>query len=152
VQQREWRRLAQRGFGVDLRYPAVTPQGHDVERSEERANDHRGDLERVHLRSPASGEVYVEVVRFRGLTPEQEYSRHRPSLERRSGAGSVTALSETTVQGRPARAYAFRWDDGERAVLLVQVGDDTYRVIHDPRSPLNAEILATFALDPLESG
>jgi hypothetical protein len=142
----DWQPLAQPGFSVHLRYPAVTPRGHAVERTEERADDHRGNLERVHLRSRDGGELYVELVRFFGLTPEEEYASHRPALERGFGAGSVTALDQTSVQGRPAWTYGFRWDEGERAVLLLQVGGDTYRLIYDPRSPLNDEVVETLAI------
>jgi hypothetical protein len=132
------------GFRVDLSYPAITPQGHAVERA--------AHTDLVHLTSPGSRELYVELARFRGLAPEDEYARHRPYLEQRFGEGSVTELSETRVGDRPAWTYGFRWDDGERAVLLLQVDDDTYRVIHDPRSELNAEVVATFRVGDIRTG
>jgi hypothetical protein len=34
----------------------------------------------------------------------------------------------------------------ERAALLLQVGEDTYRVIFDPRSELNDQVIATFTI------
>lgn len=141
-----WQRLGRPGFSVDLNYPAVTPKGHAVERSEERAQDHRGDMERVHLTSRDSRELYVEVARFRDLTPQDEYRNHGAHLSQRFGADSVTALTETSVRERPAWAYAFRWDEGERSVLLLQVGPDTYRIIYDPRSELNSEVIATLTI------
>ena len=131
----DWQPAAPTGFRVDLSYPAVTPQGHAVDRVE--------DEERVHLTSPGSRELYVELARFPGFSPEDEYGRHRPYLEQRFGEGAVTELTETRVGDQPAWAYGFRWDGGERAVLLLHVGDDTYRVIYDPRSDLNAEAVAT---------
>ena len=141
-----WQRLGHPGFKVDLRYPKVTPQGHAVDRAEERVNDHRGDMERVHLTSRRSQKLYVEVARFRGLAPEDEYHDHRRYLEQRFGADAVAPLTETTVRERPAWAYAFQWDEGERAVLLLQVAGDTYRVIYDPRSELNAQVIATVTI------
>jgi hypothetical protein len=141
-----WQRFRRPGFRVEFSYPAVTPQGHGAERVEEQAVDHRGDIERVHISSREGGELYVEVVRFRELAPQDEYLRHRSYLERRVGADAVTELTETTLQGRPAWAYGFRWDEGERSVLSLQVASDTYRVIYDPRSELNAEVLATLTL------
>jgi hypothetical protein len=96
--------------------------------------------------SPGSDELYVELIRFRDLAPEDEYLSHRPFLEQRFGPGAVTELTETTLRGLPAWSYGFRWEDGERSVLLLQVDDDTYRVIHDPRSPLNADVVATLRL------
>jgi hypothetical protein len=96
--------------------------------------------------SPGSAELYVELIRFRDLAPEDEYLSHRPFLEQRFGPAAVTELMQTTLHGLPAWSYGFRWEDGERSVLLLQVEDDTYRVIHDPRSPLNADVVATLRL------
>jgi len=46
----------------------------------------------------------------------------------------------------PSWTYGFRWEEGERAVLLLQVGNDTYRVIYDPRSELSREVIATLSI------
>lgn len=128
----DWQRVA---LGrIEFSYPDPTPKGHPVERKE----DDRGDVQRIHLSSPESGELYFEASRFVGLTPEDEYARHRPYLEQRFGEGAVSALA--------GDRYSFRWSDGERAVSLRRVGDETYRFIYDPRSPLNEEILLTVAL------
>jgi hypothetical protein len=141
-----WQRLTRPGFRVELSYPAVTPQGRAAERVEEQAVDHRGDIERVHISSGEGGDLYVELMRFRNLEPQDEYDGHRPYLERRFGADAVSDLTETSLLGRQAWAYDLRWDEGERSVLLLQVASDTYRVIYDPRSELNAEVLATLTL------
>ena len=140
-----WARFTQPGFDVTFEYPEVTPDGHDVVRTEERVEDHplAGSFERVHLSSPG-GEVYLEVARFPGRTPEDEYRSHLPHLVHRFGEGAVTGLAETTAGDLTAWKYGFRWDEGERSVLLFQVAQDTYRVIHDPRSELNARIVGTF--------
>ena len=148
VQHAGWQRVEPEGFALTLDHPAVTPQGVTVERADERVADHpvAGRFERVHLTSPGSGEVYGEVARFPGRTPQDEHATHRPHLEHRFGAGSVSELSETIAAGRQAWTYGLRWDGGERSVLLIEVDGDTYRVIHDPRSDLNAEIVGTLAV------
>jgi hypothetical protein len=147
VQRAGWQRLELEGFALMLDYPAVTPQGVTVERADESVVDHpfAGAFERVHLTSD-SGEVYVEVARFPGRTPQAEYATHVPHLEHRFGADSVSELSETIAAERQAWAYGFQWEGGERSVLLFEVEGDTYRVIHDPRSGLNAEIVGTLAI------
>ncbi len=119
---------------AEFSYPDPTPSGHPVVR---RDSD-RGDVQRIHVSSPESGELYFEAGRFVGLTPQEEYERHRLYLEQRFGEGAVTELTD----GR----YAFRWSEGERAVVLIPDGHDTYRFIYDPRSALNDEVLATVAL------
>jgi hypothetical protein len=82
----------------------------------------------------------------RGEGERGEYVRHRPYLEQRFGADSTAALTETNLGRWPAWAYAFRWDVTERAVLLLQVDRDTCRIIYDPRSLLNRQVLATLTL------
>ncbi len=153
----DWVELVDPALGLRFRYPAVTPRGVHVDR----VSEHRADADGVHLRS-GNGEVYVEVVRFRGLAPDDEYARHRAALEQRFGPGAVTEPRAAELGGRPAVAYAFRWDQGdwdqgdwdqgrwdqgERSVLLVPVGNDTCRIIIDPRSTVNEEILASVAAE-----
>jgi hypothetical protein len=142
----DWEAVTFTGAAVGLRYPTVTPQGQTVERVEKQAQDHRGDIERVHQSSPDPFELYIEVVRFRDPSPQGEYERHKPHLEQRFGAGSVTQLTEKTDGQRKAWAYAFQWDEGERSVLSFQVAEDTYRVIWNPLSDLNSRVVGTFAI------
>jgi hypothetical protein len=125
--------------GVRFEYPDPTPQGNAVERND----DDRGDMQRIHLSSPDSAELYFEASRFVGLAPQDEYARHRPYLEQRFGGGAVTELEEAKLGDRSARRYGIRWADGERAVRAVDVAGDTYRFIYDPRSQLNEQILST---------
>ncbi len=146
LEHADWPRFTRPGFRLEFCYPAVTPQGHAVERTEEQAVDHCGDIERVHLTSRDCRELYVEVVRFRDLATQDEYLQHRQYLDQRFGAGSVSGLTETSLREWPAWAYAFRWDEGERSVLSFQVARDTYRIIYDPRSGLNTQVLATLTI------
>lgn len=135
----EWQRFAHPLFRIEFSYPDPTPEGHAVERTE----GDRGDMQRVHLRSLTSTELYFEATRFAGRTPHDEYSRHRPYLEQRFGQGAVDDLTETMLGGRPASRYAFHWEAGERAVVSLGLAGETYRLIYDPSSPLNEEILST---------
>jgi hypothetical protein len=145
----DWERVEHSDFRVSISYPAVTPQGHAVDRAEEKVEGHpvAGDFERVHLSSPESGELYVELARFPDRTPADEYAAHQPYLAQRFGEDAVSELAESSFAGRSAWTYGIRWDEGERSVLLLEVEGDTYRVIYDPRSELNARVLATLTVD-----
>lgn len=140
--QSTWQEFTRPGFRLRFRYPTVTPQGRLVHR----VDDQRGDSIRVHLTARDSQELYVEVARFPTLSPHQEYARHRAYLEQRGGLEAIADLTEARLGQWPAWAYAFRWEQRERSTLLLPVGQDTYRIIHDPRSPLNALVLATVAI------
>jgi hypothetical protein len=65
----------------------------------------------------------------------------------RFGPEAVSQLTETSVRGWPAWSYAFRGNGIERAVLSLQVGRDTYRIISDPRARLNDDIIATVSIE-----
>jgi hypothetical protein len=142
-----WKHLAREGFGLDFSYPAITPRGQVVERDEE---PFIGQYARVHLSSPDRQELYLEVVRFYDLAPQDEYRHHRPHLEERFGADAITELTPTKLGERPAWTYTFRWDEGDRVVersaLLLQAGSDTYRLIYDPRSELTALVISTLRI------
>jgi hypothetical protein len=134
-----WQQFAHPEFWFRFSYPVVTPKGRVVERVEER----RDDAVRVHLTTRDKEELYVEVFLFPDLAPHNEYVRHRAYLVQRFGAGSTTPLTETSLGEWPAWAYAFGWEQGERSVLLLQIGPDTHRIIYDPRSPLSLQVIAT---------
>ena len=138
-----WTRFSRFGFALEFSYPDPAPSGEAVERDEE---PFRG-YPRVHLSSPDRQELYVEVVRFHDLTPQEEYLRHRPHLVARFGAEGVAELSTSRLGEWPAHASGMRWeDDGramERSVRLVELSGVTYRIIFDPRSPVNERVLET---------
>ena len=143
----DWHRFKRPGFVVEFSYPRVTPQGHPVEQFEEHVQDHRGDMERVHLSSPKSGELYFEVARFRELAPQDDYLSHKKYLAQRFGPDSVSPLVETAVEGRPAWAYSISGADHERSVLMLHLAGDTYRFIYDPRSELNHRVIDTLTIE-----
>jgi hypothetical protein len=134
-----WRAFVRPDLRVRFDHPVVTPHGRVVEVAEE-ARD--GGM-RVHLTAPGSTELYVELVVFAGTTPEQEYERHRDQLTRRFGPSAVTDLTSTRHGRWQGWAYAFHGNGIQRSVLLLPVGRDTCRIVHDPRSQLSAEVVAT---------
>jgi hypothetical protein len=138
----DWQTFARPGFRLRFSYPTVTPQGRTVARTE----DERDGSVRVHLTTHDKQELYFEMTCFPNLSPREEYGRHQPSLEQRFGTGATTALTETTLGSWPAWAYAFRWDQGERSVILLPLDHDTYRILFDPRSPLSSQVIATITL------
>jgi hypothetical protein len=137
-----WVLFSDPNFQLRFSYPAPTPQGHPVEKLEDR----RDDAVRVHLSSEGSQELYFEVVRFRDLAPQAEYERHKVALGQRSDGVTITELSETRLNSLPAYTYSFKWPHRQRAAILIPKDQDTYRVIYDPLSPLNADILSSVAL------
>ncbi len=106
---------------------------------------------RRHLRSAGSDEVYFEVTRYTGLTASEEYRVHSGYLQGRFRKLAITTLEEEPIGAQPAWRYRFEWDGGARAVVLAERGPETYRIIYNPRSKLNEEILGTVRFIGTES-
>ena len=141
--RRGWLEFSRPAFKLGFLYPAVTPRGRPVEITEEE----RDGAHRVHVTAREGDEVYLELVRFPDLQPPEEYARHRTNLAGRFGPEAVSELTQSTLRGWAAFTYAFRGTGLERAVLSLQVGRDTYRIISDPRARLNDDIIATVTIN-----
>ena len=139
----EWPELRRADLRLSFRHPAVTPDGQLVEIVEEFPRD----AHRVHLIAPNPGEIYLELFRMPGLSAVDEYAQHREYLEGRFGPGSVSEPVDSDLAGLPARSYVFGSNDVRRETRSLEIDDDLYRVIIDPRIPLNHEILATMRVD-----
>ena len=98
---------------------------------------------RVHILAPKSREVYFEVSKYGSLNAQSEYQQHIRDLQRQFHALVVTELIETLCASLPAFEYTFEWDQGARTVVLVEREDAVYRLLYDPRSPVNRQILTT---------
>jgi len=73
--------------------------------------------------------------------------RHQYQVAQEPVLGShvmdITELRATTLGSLPAYIYSFQWPEKERAVILIEWESSTYRIIYDPGSPLNEQIIAT---------
>ncbi|HEY8172824.1 MAG TPA: hypothetical protein VIH21_07035 [Dehalococcoidia bacterium] len=123
-------------FELTFSYPDPTPGGQGVTLD---GGPYRGGL-RAHLRT-VDRELYIEVVRFPLMAPDDEYAAHRAGLEKQFGAGSVSELRAAEFARRQARAYTFAWPEGRREAIFFSTPGWSYRVIYNPASPLNASVL-----------
>jgi hypothetical protein len=135
-----WRTFSHPDFSFYFQYPDPTPEGYVVERKE-------GGVEpavtRVHLTSPGSQELYFEVGCYPDLTAEAAYEQFKEVLTRQFGEVEVGSLEGTTVAGRPGFTFTFRWAAGTRAVVFVPYNGILYRIVYNPQSPLNVQVLST---------
>ena len=128
----KWEELRLSNFGLTLQYPTSTPSGQQV----------RFDDIRLHAQSEDGTEVYFEVTRHLNMPAASLYEKERDSLISLRQA-MVTDLSKTNLAGLPAHEYAFTWNCNERNIFLVEQAEWLYRVIYDPRSPINVEIVGS---------
>lgn len=139
-----WQLFTDPKFKLRFKYPVRTPQNHTVE-TVAGQND---DLIRIHLISRDSQEVYFEVTRYYTLSVQGEYRTHKVYLEQRFEAEgfAITDLTDFHLGELRAYQYSFRWDDKQRVVILTEQDQVTYRIIYDPDSPINEQILSTIEL------
>lgn len=143
-EMKSWHTFAEREFALSFRYPALTPQGRVVERREYAQAERR----RIHFfSSEAEGVqyegVYFEITRYLDLLPQTEYEQHKAALAAQRPEVVFTPLTEHTLGGMRSFRYTFTLSDKQRAVVLIPLPDATYRLLYNPRSPLNLDILAT---------
>lgn len=134
-----WQHFSEPEFALGFQYPLITPQGHTVEKAERR----KADAIRIHFTSKGSREVYFEISKFHRLSPSVEYQQHKEILEKRAEGFVVSELKEIHWLSQSAYEYSLKWGQGRRIVRLIQVENELYRFLYDPKSPLNARILLT---------
>ncbi|HEY3476556.1 MAG TPA: hypothetical protein VGK56_18210 [Anaerolineales bacterium] len=109
----------------------------------QRVHTQQAGMLRIHVLTPKGRQVYFEATRYDSLSAESEYRRHREYLVSQFDTIVISQLQATTVASVPAYAYSFEWDQGARRVLLVEQAPETYRIIYNPRFPVNLQILST---------
>lgn len=135
-----WQHFADARFALGFRYPQITPQGHSINRAERQEDN----SVRVHFTSKDSRELYFEITKYFDLPAPDEYQHHKESLERRPEEMLVSDLKEIRWMSQPAYEYSFKWNQGARVAMLIEETENTtYRILYDPNSPLNVQILST---------
>jgi hypothetical protein len=134
-----WQHFVYPGFALGFRYPQTTAQGHIVEKVESQTDE----AIRVHITSKDSHELYFEITKYINLPAQVEYQEHKEYLENRPGEYVVSDLKEIGWMSQRAYEYSIKWHQGRRVVILMEADNATYRILYDPNSPLNAQILST---------
>ena len=135
----KWTTLVDPRFDLTVRYPAVTPDGHQVERT----NEHEETSITVRLTADTKRALYVEITRFPDATVESLYAAICTLSTRNPAALSVGILQETTLGTHQAHTFFLRRDALERTVLLIQRGSDAYRITYDSTSVLSEQVFST---------
>jgi hypothetical protein len=134
-----WQHFVYPGFALGFRYPQTTAQGHIVEKVESQMDE----AIRVHFTSKDSHELYFEITKYINLPAQVEYQEHKEYLENRSGTYVVSDLKEIRWMSQRAYEYSVKWQQGRRVVILMEADNATYRILYDPNSPLNVQVLST---------
>ncbi|MEO6350045.1 MAG: hypothetical protein ABIP53_05275 [Candidatus Limnocylindrales bacterium] len=137
-----WRRFSDPDFAFEFDYPALTEAGQavGVERAPHPGGDH------VHLSTPDARTVYFELSRTEGRAGDDEiHFLSRDVLSRFDDAWFSTTR-QTELCGISAGYGWFRFADRVRWVIATIEPVPGYRVIVDPRSSMNLQILGSMTL------
>jgi hypothetical protein len=137
---RLWHQFQDPDFVVQFKYPDPTPDGFEVKQKITKA----GDVIRVHLSSPESSELYFELAGFHDGRDAATSRLHLIGENQdRFDEFAASDLKRTAVANLPAQTFTFRWRNGVRTAIFFRVGTITYRIIYNPLSSLNIELLST---------
>ena len=127
-------------LGVRFEYPETTVHGKTVTFSQRPM----GIGARVQVLSKDRRDVYFEVARFPSQTAAEGYKRFNVRIERWFAARGLARepLVPMVLAGRAAQSFRFTWPGFERQACFTEQSEPGYRVIFDPRSRTNWEILA----------
>jgi hypothetical protein len=136
-----------------LRIPTTTPSGQPVEI----LKDEREDAHRVHAQSPDASELYFEIVSAPGLlNHEQVVTEQKAFLTRQSSDAAITTTKQSVVRGFRATEFGFEGTLGGqwkiRRFIFLDSAVRTYRIIYDPRSIVNQQILDSFVIQEGRGG
>ena len=130
-----------------LRIPTITPTGQGVAI----LKDEREGVHRVHAQSPDASELYFEIVSARGLLDhEQIIAEQKAFLTHQSSDAIITATKQSVVVSVRATEFGFEGTLGgqwkSRRFIFLDSALRTYRIIYDPRSTVNEQILDSLVL------
>lgn len=136
--------LADAEHNYSLRIPTTTPTGQAVAI----LKDEREGAHRVHAQSPDASELYFEIVSARGLLDhEQSVAEQKAFLMQQSSNAIITATKQSVVGSFRATEFGFEGTLGgqwkRRRFIFLDSALRTYRIIYDPRSTVNEQILAS---------
>jgi len=130
------------GFAIDV--PSIAPSGASVALDRETT----GGAHRLHAYTPDATEVYMDIVSYPGLIDHAAAREdQRRGLAERDPAGTIVAAPDGSLLGLATTRLDFDGVLGgqprRRRFVWLDLGPRTLRIVCEPTSPANAEILAT---------
>lgn len=126
--------------GLQFDYPAATPDGQTVrlDRSE------HGVMRRVHALSDDLAAVYFELrVYDEPRRPADDWDQLSEYLSATYVGLESTPLVPAKLNALPAESARFHWPAKRRVIYYVVVGERLARIIYNPESALNEQILTS---------
>lgn len=133
--------LTNQQLAVSLQYPDPTPLGSSVSINEKVT----AVSYRIHLISDASNEVYFEVGYYPTLSLAEAMTHFKQELVAQTQEVVIGEAVDIMFGAYAGCRFSVRWPEKKRVITFFVRDGATYRVIYNPASPLNGQILATLA-------
>ena len=133
-------------FPFQVSYPDPTPAGYEVV-----AHVRQGERGfRINLISEGSQEVYFEAGQYPQLVRQAGIDEFMTDVSARLESLHQSEIIEIDWHGLPAARFSIDWPGRERILLFFEREDVLYRILYDPASQINLEILDSFTWTPGE--
>ena len=139
--------IIKKDLGYSVWIPESTPNNAKVT-IETREN---AGIHIMHAESPDQLELYFEVTAYPSMVDHDTLAgQQQEFLREHSNDGTITEVVEGRVGNYSGTTFDFRgtlqgkWK--ERRFFFVDILQRTFRVVHDPTSPLNLEVLVSLEL------
>lgn len=133
----DWLTYSHQDLAVRLKFPNPTPLGNSV-----KINEQSGPASfRAHFVSEGSDEIYFEVGRYINLPVKQALADFLADVTGRIEGLKMSEVEETRYANSPALSFSIRWPGRQRIILFIEKDAALYRIIHNPSSVLNKQIL-----------
>jgi hypothetical protein len=133
----------QDGSGWRFQIPEVTAQAQSTEITRD---THKGMI-RVHTHTPDLFELYFEVVSYPGTLEHQALiEKQKPFIEKKFTNVSFSEVITGPFKKLQRTEFTFESDEKTRRFIYIEDACRSYRLIFNPLSDLNLDVLNSFEL------
>jgi hypothetical protein len=142
-----WKTITDLERRISFRIPDPTPGGQAV--IEDRGE--RAGMRRIHVYSVDRFELYFDIVSYPDKYAHDEaYRAMKQGLSEQFRDLQISEPQATTRLGLPATEFEFAWEDKARRAVLVDASGGTCRIVYNPKSALNEQVLETLVFGAQE--
>ena len=128
----------QDGSRWQFQVPEITGRAQSTEITRD---THKG-MVKVHAHTPDLFELYFEVVSYPGKLDHQPLiEKQKPFIEQAFTNVSFSEINSSTLKGLPTTEFTFESEEKSRRFIYIEDASRSYRVIFNPLSDLNRDVL-----------
>jgi len=143
AQSTHWKTVeVQDSSGWQFQIPEVTEQSQTTEFTRD---THKGVI-KVHAHTPDLFELYFEVVSYpEKLDHQAMIEKQKPFIEKQFTSVSFSKVNTCTFKRLPTIEFTFESEEKTRRFIYIEDVSRSYRVIFNPLSNLNLDVLDSLA-------